>query len=562
MLLEAFDAADLDAARRNRRGAPRRPAGAGADRRSIAATSRRSRSTRGASSALRAKLPAGWPAVAESGIETAARRRARSRRSAIASRSSAPPHASAAMPARDGASCWRQAAGRGRARMTRLWIKICGMTHARPPSRPRLTAGADAIGFVFTRHRRGICRSPRARELAGGRARRHRARRGVPAPGAGAASTRCSTRCGPTACRPTSTISRRCDCRRRRAPAAGRARALHRCRSHRGSFAGCTWLLESARASRRAGRARGLDASARTLARRDASWCSPAGSMPATSRARSATVRPFGVDVSSGVESRARRQGPGADPRIRRRRGARRRVRSRAGGESVSAIAPAIDRQALLAQTLARRTSRTHAAASVRSAAATCPRRWSRRSSASRRACAASCTTRRSAADLAARAPRLGRAGRRRSRTPATVAPLGCGRVAQARGPRAHRRAQDQQRDRAGAAREAARREARHRGDRCRPARRRDRRGLRAARHALHRLHGRGRRRAPGAERRSHAPARRRGRAGDERRQDAARGDRRGAARLGRPTRTARTTCSAPRSARIPTRISCASCSR
>ena len=69
------------------------------------------------------------------------------------------------------------------------------------------------------------------------------------------------------------------------------------------------------------------------------------------------------------------------------------------------------------------------------------------------------------------------------------------------------------------------------------------------ARPALHRVHGRGGHGAPGAERRAHAPARRHRRAGHQRRPDAARRDRRGAARLG--VRSARTpiTCSARRSA-------------
>ncbi len=188
-------------------------------------------------------------------------------------------------------------------------------------------------------------------------------------------------------------------------------------------------------------------------------------------------------------------------------------------------------------------------------------------------------------AGAGARAPRRGRAphpARSRSSRPSSwtraaqlgrpadaadprahaVGALGRRGLAQARGPRAHRRAQDQQRDRPGAAGQASRREA-HRGrNRRRPAWRGDRRGLRAPRPALRRLHGRGRHRAPGAERRAHEAARRRGRAGDERRPDAARRHRRGAARLGVRPGTAPTTCWAPRSGRIRIRTSCASCSR
>ena len=103
-------------------------------------------------------------------------------------------------------------------------------------------------------------------------------------------------------------------------------------------------------------------------------------------------------------------------------------------------------------------------------------------------------------------------------------------------------------------------REAHRRRDRRRPARRRQRRRLRAPGPAVHGVHGRGRHGAPGAERRPHAPARRDGRAGDQRRSHAARGDRRGAARLGGRSRPTPTTCSARRSGRIRIRTWCASC--
>ena len=83
---------------------------------------------------------------------------------------------------------------------------------------------------------------------------------------------------------------------------------------------------------------------------------------------------------------------------------------------------------------------------------------------------------------------------------------------AQARGPQPHRRPQDPQRARPGAADQADGQDPGDRRDRGRPARRRlgHRRGLPRAR--LHRLHGRGRHRAPGAQRRPDAAARRRGR--------------------------------------------------
>ena len=70
---------------------------------------------------------------------------------------------------------------------------------------------------------------------------------------------------------------------------------------------------------------------------------------------------------------------------------------------------------------------------------------------------------------------------------------LGAGQadLPQARGSLPHRRAQDQQRARPGAARAAARQAADRRRDRRRPARRRDRDGVRALRPRVRRLHGR-----------------------------------------------------------------------
>ena len=88
---------------------------------------------------------------------------------------------------------------------------------------------------------------------------------------------------------------------------------------------------------------------------------------------------------------------------------------------------------------------------------------------------------------------------------------LGLRHLAQAGGPRAHRRAQDQQRARPGPRGAAARQGAHHRRDRRRPARRRHGHRLRAAGLALRRLHGRGGHPPPGAERRADAAAGRRG---------------------------------------------------
>ena len=120
----------------------------------------------------------------------------------------------------------------------------------------------------------------------------------------------------------------------------------------------------------------------------------------------------------------------------------------------------------------------------------------------------------------------------------------------QARGSRAHRRAQDQQRARPGAARAADGEAARHRRDRRGAARRRDGDRLRAARPRVRRLHGRRRHGAPVAERLPDAAARRDG-AARRRRQPHAEGrDQRGDARLGHERRATAITCSARCSAR------------
>ena len=89
-------------------------------------------------------------------------------------------------------------------------------------------------------------------------------------------------------------------------------------------------------------------------------------------------------------------------------------------------------------------------------------------------------------------AERLTRGRRRRADLP------------QARGPRPHRRAQDQQRARPGAARRAHGQAAHHRRDRRRPARRRDGDRLRALRPRVRRLHGRGGHAPPAPQRLPH----------------------------------------------------------
>ena len=105
--------------------------------------------------------------------------------------------------------------------------------------------------------------------------------------------------------------------------------------------------------------------------------------------------------------------------------------------------------------------------------------------------------------------------------------------LAEARGPQSHRRAQDQQRDRAGAACPADGQAARHRRDRRRPAWRRHGDHRRALRHGMRRVHGLGGHQAPGAERVPDEPAGRQGRSGRIRLEDAEGRAERGDARLG-----------------------------
>ena len=81
--------------------------------------------------------------------------------------------------------------------------------------------------------------------------------------------------------------------------------------------------------------------------------------------------------------------------------------------------------------------------------------------------------------------------------------------LSQARGPQPHRRAQDQQRARPGAAGQADGQAPDHRRDRRRPARRGDRDRVRPARPRVRRVHGRRGHAPAGAQRAAHAPARR-----------------------------------------------------
>ena len=126
--------------------------------------------------------------------------------------------------------------------------------------------------------------------------------------------------------------------------------------------------------------------------------------------------------------------------------------------------------------------------------------------------------------------------------------------LSEARGPRPHRRPQDQQRGRPGAAGPADGQAAGDRRDRRRAARRRHGDRLRAARPRMRRLHGHRGHPPPGAQRRADAAARRRGGPGRGRRADAEGGGQRRDPRLGRQRRRPPTTSSARRSGRRRTR--------
>ena len=119
-------------------------------------------------------------------------------------------------------------------------------------------------------------------------------------------------------------------------------------------------------------------------------------------------------------------------------------------------------------------------------------------------------------------------AGRPTALTPVPQAcgALGSRGVAQARGSGAHRRPQDQQCARAGAACAAVGCAPCDCRDRRRTARRRERRRLCSRRTAVHGVHGRRGHGAAGAERRSHAAARCDRGGGAERRSHAARSNR------------------------------------
>ena len=125
---------------------------------------------------------------------------------------------------------------------------------------------------------------------------------------------------------------------------------------------------------------------------------------------------------------------------------------------------------------------------------------------------------------------------------------------AQARGPQPHRRPQDPQRARPGAAHQADGQDPGDRRDRRRPARRRDRHRGGVLRPRLRRLHGRGRHQAAGAQRGPDAAARRRGRPGRLRQRAPSRTPSTRRCATGSPPSTTRPTSSAPPPARTRSR--------
>ena len=145
------------------------------------------------------------------------------------------------------------------------------------------------------------------------------------------------------------------------------------------------------------------------------------------------------------------------------------------------------------------------------------------------------------------------------------AAPFGRGRhtgAAQARRPQSHRRAQDQQHDRPGAAGAPDGQAADHRGDRCGAARRRHGHGVRALRARVRGVHGRGGRGPSGAQRLPHAAPGRDGRcrSSPARGRSRTRPTRRCA--TGSPTSPRPTTSSVRWSVPIPIREWCATSSR
>ena len=196
-----------------------------------------------------------------------------------------------------------------------------------------------------------------------------------------------------------------------------------------------------------------------------------------------AAVRPFAVDVASGVELTPRSQGPDEADGVRGRRA---RSPAVAAGAPMSAVEHRFGPYGgqYVPETLMPALAELEDAwVAARDDPASAP--------SSTRCCATTS------------------GGRRRCTTPAAERGRRAPDLPQARGPQPHRRAQDQQRARAGAAGPADGQAADHRRDRRRQARRRHRHRVRAARPRVHRLHGHRGHAPPEAQRRADGAARR-----------------------------------------------------
>ena len=242
-----------------------------------------------------------------------------------------------------------------------------------------------------------------------------------------------------------------------------------------------------------------------------------------TSRARRAA--PASASTGSSLPSHPGRAAAGALRRARRRRTSPRRSRSRSRSRSTSRAASRPSPGARTRRSCAAFFEAVERSGGARLMAAATDRLEQRFGPlrGPLRAGDADAGARRARGGVArgARRSRLPRAARRAARATYVGRPtplyeaerlserVGSRGVPQARGPAPHRRAQDQQRARPGAAGPADGQAAGDRRDRRRAARRRDGDGLRAARPRVRRLHGHRGHAPPAAERRAHGAARR-----------------------------------------------------